>query len=304
MKNKALIGGIIALALIVLIIFACFWIGKKINNSLRGGNDDTTVNQPTGGTENTTRAPGSPTEAAQVFLALGNPSGAGASDSNNFLLINKFYALSYNRAKAIPNWAAWRISKSELGDFPRPDPDPFRPDDRLPNGWTRVTPSDYTNSGYDRGHLCPSADRSASVEGMSETFLMSNMTPQTADLNRGAWQKLEGYLRTLVTRGFDVYIYAGVYGEQKKIKKKISVPTNDWKIAVAVPAGQSISSINEKTRVIAVDMPNVKGIKNADWQTYRTTVRQIEQTAGLDLLSNLPQNIQDALETKVDRIND
>ena len=304
MKNKAVIGGIIALIVIVLLVFACFRIGKKINNSLRGDSDETIVNQPIDKTGSPSRAPDSPTEAARIFLAFGNPTNANASEANNYLMVNNFYALSYNRARAIPNWAAWRISKSELGDFPRPDPDPFRPDDRLPDGWTRVTPSDYTNSGYDRGHLCPSADRSASVEGMSETFLMTNMTPQTADLNRGPWQKLEGYLRTLVTRGFDVYIYAGVYGEQKKIKRKISVPTNDWKIAVAVPAGQPVSSVSEKTRVIAVDMPNVKGIKNADWQTYRTTVRRIEQAAGLNLLSNLPQNLQDALETKIDKIND
>ena len=74
-------------------------------------------------------------------------------------------------------------------------------------------------------------------------------------------------------------------------------------MVVAVPSGSQISAINENTRVIAVDMPNVNGIKNADWQVYRTSVRQIEQNIGLNLLSNLPQNIQDALETRVDNIN-
>jgi endonuclease G len=138
---------------------------------------------------------------------------------------------------------------------------------------------------------------------MSETFLMTNMTPQTGDLNRGPWQKLEGYLRTLVTRGNDVYIVAGVYGEKGKLKNKVSIPTNDWKIAVVLPTGSPISAINENTRVIAVDMPNVKGIKNADWQTYRTSVRQIEQNTGYKFLSNLPQNLQDVLETKVDTVN-
>jgi endonuclease G, mitochondrial len=190
-----------------------------------------------------------------------------------------------------------------LGDFPRPNPDPFRPDDRLPKNFKRVTPSDYTGSGFDRGHLAPSADRSASIEGMTATFLMTNMTPQTGDLNRGPWQKLEGYLRTLVTRGSDVYIYSGAYGEKGKLKNKVSIPTNHWKIAVVVPAGSSVSAINENTRVIAVDMPNVKGIKNADWQIYRTNVRQIEQNTGYNFFSNLPQELQDILETKIDNIN-
>jgi endonuclease G len=107
----------------------------------------------------------------------------------------------------------------------------------------------------------------------------------------------------LVTRGSDVYIYAGVYGEKGKLKNKVSIPTNDWKIAVVVPAGTQVSAIDETARVIAVDMPNVKGILRADWQVYRTTVRQIEQNTGYNLLSTLPQNIQDALETKIDAIN-
>ena len=55
--------------------------------------------------------------------------------------------------------------------------------------------------------------------------------------------------------------------------------------------------------LFAVDMPNVKGILNADWQIYRTSVRQIEQNTGYNLLSGLPQDVQDALETKIDEIN-
>jgi endonuclease G len=209
--------------------------------------------------------------------------------------------ICYNRDKAIPNWVAWRVTKADLGSLDREDA--FRPDDRLPKGWTRITPSDYTGSGFDRGHVCPNADRYSSREAADSTFVMTNMTPQTGDLNRGPWQKLEAYLRTLANRGSDVYIYAGVYGDKGKIKKKVTIPSNDWKVAVVVPAGTPISAINEKARVIAVDMPNVKGILNADWQTYRTTVRDIEKATGYNLLSALPQNVQDALETKVDNIN-
>jgi endonuclease G len=83
----------------------------------------------------------------------------------------------------------------------------------------------------------------------------------------------------------------------------VTIPTNDWKVAVVVPAGTLPSAINESARVIAVDMPNVNGIKNADWQMYRTTVKNIEQSTGYDLLSSLPANVQNALETKVDNIN-
>lgn len=300
MKNKALIGGIIALAIIVLLVIFCFWGGKKINDWLRGANEPI-VTEPARPPQNPSAPPASPEQAQAVYLALGNPSNASASDPNNYLLVNNFMVISYNRDRGIPNWVSWRVTRADLGNLDREDA--FRPDDRLPKGWTRVTPSDYTGSGYDRGHVCPNADRYTSREAADATFLMTNMTPQTGDLNRGPWQKLEAYLRTLVTRGSDVYIYAGVYGDKGKLKKKVTIPTNNWKVAVVVPAGSDVSAVNANTRVIAVDMPNVKGILRADWQTYRTSVRQIEQNTGYNLFSSLPQNIQESLETKTDTIN-
>ncbi len=301
MKNKALIGGLIALAIIGLIVFFCFWMGKKINDSFRG-TDNTTTNttKPNEPPKNVPVQPANSAEAQKIYLMLGNPSNA-ASDPNNYLMVNNFYALSYSRDRAIPNWVAWRVTKADMSDLQRQDS--FRPDDRLPAGWKRVTPTDYVGSGYDKGHVCPNADRDGSPEAMASTFLMTNMIPQTPDLNRGPWEKLEAYLRTLVKRGSDVYIIAGVYGDNGKLKNKVTIPSNSWKIAVAVPAGADLSAVNESTRVIAVDMPNVKGIKNADWQVYRTTVRAIEQSTGDNFFSNLPQNLQDALENKKDNIN-
>lgn len=299
MKNKAVIGGIIALVIIVLLVIFCFWAGKKINDKLRG-TDNTNISNPTGNPSAPIQ-PTTPEEAQKIYLALGNPSNANASDANNYLLVNNFMIISYNRRRAIPNWVAWRVTKSDMSDLQRVDS--FRPDDRLPNGWARVTPSDYTGSGFDRGHIAPNADRDGSPEAMASTFVMTNMTPQTPDLNRGPWEKLEAYLRTLVTRGSDVYIYAGVYGENGKLKNKVTIPTNSWKIAVAIPSGADISAVNENTRVIAVDMPNVKGIKNADWQTYRATVRDIEQKTNLNFFSTLPPDVQNALKNKKDNIN-
>lgn len=300
MKNKALIGGLIVLAIIVLIVIFCIWVGKKGFDRL-SNTDNANITRPDGQPPSPPAQPQTPEQAAQVYLALGNPSNAAAADPNNYLLVNNYMAISYSRDRAIPNWVAWRVTRADMGDIDREDS--FRPDDRLPKGWARVTPADYTGSGYDRGHICPNADRNGSPDSMAATFLMTNMTPQTPDLNRGPWQKLEAYLRTLVTRGSDVYIVSGVYGENGKIKKKVTIPTNNWKIAIAVPIGAGVSAINENTRVIAVDMPNAKGIKNADWQIYRTTVRDLEQKTGYNLLSNLPQNLQDALETKKDNIN-
>jgi endonuclease G len=292
----------IALVVLLVVVVVCGWCGKKLKERYWDAKEPNTAqNAPNNQTTNPS-APASPEQAQAVFMALGNPSNAGA-EPNNYLLVNNFFALSYSRDRGTPNWVSWRISKGELGDLPRPQPDPFRPDPRIPKDWKPVTPSDYTGGGFDRGHMCPSADRSGSAEGMRDTFLMTNMVPQTGDLNQDVWARLEGYLRTLVTRGSDVYIIAGPYGDKGKLKNKVTIPTNTWKIAVVLPAGSSISAIDEDTRVIAVDMPNVKGIRNADWQKYRVTVREIEQKTGYDFLSALPKNLQNTLENKKDNID-
>ncbi|MCX7640954.1 MAG: DNA/RNA non-specific endonuclease [Pyrinomonadaceae bacterium] len=242
------------------------------------------------------------TESLQVHLPFGNPSNASKTDPENFLLVNQYMVISYSRSRRIPNWVAWRLTADDIGKLDRIDS--FRPDDRIPAHWGRVIPSDYTGTGFDRGHICPSADREGSQKAMDSTFLMTNIAPQTPDLNRGPWEKFESYLRTLARRRKTIYTIAGSYGESGKIKNKIAVPETFWKIATIMPDGAPPSSINENTRVIAVEMPNVRGIKNADWFIYRTTVREIEKKTGYNFFSSLPQNLQEALETKKDGIID
>jgi endonuclease G len=238
-------------------------------------------------------------EATERYLKFGNPTAASQVDPNNFLMVNPQFALSYNRQKAISNWVAWTVSIDDLGEAPRSND--FRPDTRLPNGWPKISTSDYTGSGYDRGHLCPSADRSLTSENNSATFLMTNIVPQTGDLNRGVWERFESYSRDLVKQGSELYIVAGNYGNAGKIKNKIVIPTNYWKIAVVLPPGlNDVSAINPQTRVIAIDMPNITGVKNDDWRKYRTTVRAIEQKANINLFTNLQSDLQNVLETRQD----
>ncbi|MBA2620884.1 MAG: DNA/RNA non-specific endonuclease [Acidobacteria bacterium] len=299
MKNKAIIGGALALTVLGLIVFFCFWLGNKVKDQI--GQTERTNANSTAPPPPPSLPPTTNEQAAQVFLALGNPSGAAANASypDNYLIVNTAYALSYNSGKGTPNWVAWRIAESDFGATDRQNN--FRPDASLPKNFARATPADYTGSGFDRGHLCPSADRSNSPEANSLTFLMTNIIPQTGDLNRNVWENFESYSRTLVKKGkVDLYVVAGVYGVKGKLKNKITVPTNCWKIIVAVPQGANLSVINSETHVIAVDMPNVTGIANEDWRKFRTTVRSIEQKTGYNFLSNLPQNLQDTLETQME----
>lgn len=119
----------------------------------------------------------SPAEDGYVHLLLGNPSQAQSdvSPPGNYLLKKPQSALSYNDAKGGANWVSWHIQPSDLGSADRQHD--FRPDEELPAGFYRVKPSNYTLSGFDRGHLCPSGDRTATEVDNSATFVMSNMLP-------------------------------------------------------------------------------------------------------------------------------
>ncbi|NER82781.1 MAG: DNA/RNA non-specific endonuclease, partial [Leptolyngbya sp. SIO1D8] len=129
-------------------------------------------------------------------LVLGNPSNAAAENPNNLLIERSQYALSYHRDRGIANWASWQLSADWLGNTERQDN--FRQDGGLPRGFYQVTPNDYRNSGFDRGHIVPSGDRTKSNQDNSATFLMSNILPQAPENNRGVWRELEEYSRDLV----------------------------------------------------------------------------------------------------------
>jgi endonuclease G len=242
-------------------------------------------------------------------LALGNPSGAVTSTAypTNYLLSKAQYSLSYNRDQGKPNWVSWHLSSAWQGSTSRQDN--FSPDATLPSGWYRVTTSDYTGYGFDRGHNCPSADRTGSVADNSATFLMSNMMPQAPQNNQQTWANLEDYCRTLVRAGNELYIVCGSYGRggtgsagyQTTIANgRVTVPSNCWKVVVVLPAGNNdISRVTSSTRVIAVNTPNDNGLNSA-WGGYRTSVDAIEAAAGLDLLSALPVSVQSVVEARAD----
>jgi endonuclease G len=241
---------------------------------------------------------------------MGNPSGAttNLANADNYLIVRPQYALSYNRDKEIPNWASWQLNQDWLGALPRGS---FIPDTSLPRGWYQVTPQDYTGSGFDRGHLVPAADRNKTTEDSQAVFLMTNILPQAPDNNRGPWEKLERHCRELVSQGKELYIIAGGVGsggvgERQRMKAidhgQIAVPAVTWKaIVVLEHPGMGLPGITESTPVIAVIIPNRQGIKEQEWQTFRTSVDAIEQLTGYDLLSNVPRPIQDVIEARVDR---
>lgn len=245
-------------------------------------------------------------------MLLGNPSNATTLTPENYLLDLRYYVESYSSGRATPNWVSWHLDAKTTAKVTK-RLDNFAGYSGLPSGFYQVQNSSYSGSGFDRGHNCPSADRTSSIAANGATFLMTNMIPQAPKNNQGPWADLEGFLRTQVDGGNEVYIIMGSYGSggtgssgnvSTTINNgKIAVPSNVWKVAVIIPNGDNdLQRISSSTRVIAVNTPNVNNI-DPDWKKYIVTVKDIETATGYTLLSNLPQDVQNAIKLKKDSGN-
>ena len=234
-------------------------------------------------------------------LTMGNPSGAtdGVNNPLDYLMEKPQYALSYNRDRGIPNWTSWHLDARSLGSTGRQNN--FRPDNTLPANWYHVTPGDYSGSGYDRGHMTPSGDRTKNETDNSATFLMTNMIPQAPKNNQQTWASLENYCRSLVKEGKELYIVAGGQGTKDFIGNgHVAVPEKTWKVILVQPEGTNdLSRVTADTRVIAVYIPNSNDVAS-DWKKYRVSADYIEAQTGYNFFSNVPDEIQNAIESKVD----
>ena len=246
-------------------------------------------------------------EADDSDTLLGNPSRAFRSlnSPDNYLIKNPYYTVSYSRSRACANWASWHISRTTIGNAGRQND--FRPAEILPEGWYRVDERSYRSSGFDKGHNCPSADRTSSKAANSSTFIMYNIIPQAPQNNQNVWEHLETYCRNQVNKGNEAYVIMGSYGKggtgkygyRESIDSgRIVVPSHIWKVVLIIPDGNNdLLRISENTRVIAVSTPN-SNIVSANWMDYICTVRDIEKATGYNLFSALPENLQDLLENR------
>src|SRR6185369_12255157 len=223
------------------------------------------------------------------------------------------FSISYNRDKGGPNWVSWHLTDEWIGSLARVDT--FRADPAVPPTWYRVLGTDFSGSGFDRGHMTPNADRDkeTSIPINQATFLMSNMVAQAPDNNQGPWADLEGFLRTLLPAN-ELYIVAGPAGvggtgsnggvTTTIANGHVTVPSSTWKVVLVIPKGDNdISRVTAATRTIAVIMPNIQGIRNVDWHTYLTTVDAVENLTGYDFFANVPDAIENSIEAGTDGNN-
>lgn len=227
-------------------------------------------------------------------LPWGTPS-ATAPSSNESVIVLRDYVIGYDADVRVPLWTAERVDASRLANIHRTDC--FRQDPRL-RAAQASTPSDYREPTYDQGHMASFANQATSVIAGNNSFIMSNMVPQTCQFNRGIWQILEGITRLWAAEHGTVYVLSGSIfdrdGDRARDSDAVAqrMRSTNGQQRVAIPSAFykiiTIRRPNNSLRTLSIMMPhnhaNPNGPAALRYLTQHiTSVAEIERVAGLDL---------------------
>lgn len=205
-------------------------------------------------------------------------------------LTNPFDTILFNPETNCAEWVKWKITVDRLkkkNKVKRSDY-PFTPDD-TPLLQDKITTYDYSKSGYDRGHLSPAADNEHSKTAMKDCMEMTNIIPQTPELNRGPWKTLEESCRKwALSYNSTVYIAAGpVFSDTAEVRfvGRVQVPDRCFKVILIQKPMIARGWIMDNSRK-----------PESDYQAYRVSVDSVEALTGYDFFSWLPDSIENKIE--------
>lgn len=198
---------------------------------------------------------------------------------------HQYYMLSYNEEMEQANWVFYALYPELIkGDTKRSNK--FKEDKSVSSQSASL--SDYKDSGYDRGHLCPAAAMCMNKRSMDESFLMSNMSPQLPSFNRGIWKKLESYVRKSIIQD-TIYVVTGPIFEDNITRignNQVCVPGYYYKV-IYRPS---------KSKMEAYILPNKKSSLNLSH--FKVSVDDVEIRTGIDFFYKLEDTLEIQLENQ------
>ena len=211
----------------------------------------------------------------------------------DIILDRKGYALGYSEKYEQPLWVSYKLTAEEVKSKKARRSGDFRSDPDIPT--LSAEPDDYKRSFFDRGHLAPAADMSFSLQTMSESFYMSNMSPQRPEFNRGIWKNLEENVRNFALGCGSVYVVTGPVFEKNLPcitigKNKVAVPDKYYKVILDANAANP--------KAIGFIIPNSD--TKADLANFAVTVDAVENITGLDFFTVLNNADEAKLESSCD----
>lgn len=209
-------------------------------------------------------------------------------NSNSGQLVeHKYYTLKYIEYHEQAAWVAHKLTKECVHGRARRT-DNFRSDPAVRTG--SASTSDYKGSGYDRGHLVPAGDMKLNQTAMSESFYLSNISPQHPSMNRGIWRRLEEKIRKWVDADGDLYVITGPILKNPIGtigKNKVTVPGSFYKIV--------LDYNYPKVKMIGFVIPNRETRRG--YEDYTMSVDDIERLTGIDFFPALPDKLEKDLES-------
>jgi endonuclease G len=205
-----------------------------------------------------------------------------ANEGNNQYLCRTGYAVNYNYSTKVAYFVTEVIKPELLVTKAVSRKDDFREDQEIPAQF-RVTLKDYVGSGLDRGHMAPAADFTYDARVMSESFLLSNMMPQSPGNNRGIWKYTEEMTRYWASKYGHLYVITGTYYGQgsTQMGNGVGVPSHIYKIVID-PRG---------FKAIAFMFPNTK-LDPKTIEQYVVSISDIEAYTGIDFSPALPAELK------------
>ncbi|MDE6271115.1 MAG: DNA/RNA non-specific endonuclease [Muribaculaceae bacterium] len=196
------------------------------------------------------------------------------------------FTVCFNSRMHVPNYVAWELTAAETNGNVKRLNNFFKDNevDGCPD------PSDYKKSGYTRGHMAPAADMKWSEEAMHASHYLTNVCPQLAAMNSGAWATLEDNCRAWARRDSAIIIITGpVLTDRMPLhigRSHVTVPERFFKVILAPYANPP--------RGIGFVMPN--GRVNGGVQNCAMSIHQVEEITGYDFFSALPDDIENEVE--------
>ncbi len=276
-------GGLKGFILLVILIAGALYVHQNREKVF-----STETVQAIGSQTGTTGAEETASANTGLSLQLEIPKTVGKRDE--IVIRHLGYTVSYNNFYKTPNWVAWELTRQETeGDEERTNK--FLPDPELPE--PRVTTSDYTRSGYDRGHMAPAADMKWSSRAMKESFYMSNICPQNRKLNRDDWGDLEESCRKWAEKYGTVHIACGPIYDTKSPKRigksRVAVPDRFFKVVL----------IYNRKNPMAMGFLFDNKAHHQNLKNYMVTVDKVEEETGLDFFPKVPDSIEERIESTV-----
>lgn len=216
----------------------------------------------------------------------------GVESNCDQVLIKKAYVSCINYKTKNPEWVTYTITKELAEKYNSRKDNNFKEDKEIPDNY-RSTLEDYYKSGYDRGHLMPNAMADYTEETQEESFLLSNIVPQLPNHNRTIWKKLEEQVRELIKTENELVIFTGVIYDKNynTIGNNVAIPSYFYKVI--------LSPINKTIKTFAFLIPHQNYKKGFNLKDFQTTVDEIEYKTGINFFSNLEEEQQQNIESKI-----